>query len=86
MRRRDALGLTLAGIVAVPTATRAQTPVSVRVGAPPYEAAAEVYFARDQGYFTKAGLDVSIVPILNTSAIAEAVASGGVDVGFIVVF
>jgi NitT/TauT family transport system substrate-binding protein len=82
MRRRDALGLTLAGIVAAPTAARAQTPASVRVGAPPYEAAAEVYFARDQGYFTKAGLDVAIVPILNTSAIAEAVASGSVDIGF----
>jgi NitT/TauT family transport system substrate-binding protein len=82
MRRRDALGLTLAALVAAPSAARAQSPVSLRVGAPPYEAAAEVYFAKDQGYFTKAGLDVMIAPILNTSAIAEAVASGSVDVGF----
>jgi ABC-type nitrate/sulfonate/bicarbonate transport system substrate-binding protein len=82
MRRRDVLGLTLAAIAAAPCAARAQTPVVIRVGTPPFEAAAEVYFAKEQGYFSRAGLDVQIVPIVNSSAIAEAVASASVDIGF----
>jgi NitT/TauT family transport system substrate-binding protein len=82
MRRREALGLTLAAIAAAPSSARAQTPVTIRVGTPPFEAAAEVYFAQAQGYFTKAGLDVQIVPIVNSSAIAQAVASASIDIGF----
>jgi NitT/TauT family transport system substrate-binding protein len=82
MRRCDALGLTLAAIAAAPSAARAQAPTTVRVGTPPFESASEVYFAKEQGYFAKSGLDVQIVPIGNSSAIAEAVASGSVDVGF----
>jgi NitT/TauT family transport system substrate-binding protein len=84
MRRRDALGLTLAAIAAAPSAARAQsqTPAAVKVGTPPFESASEVYFAKEQGYFAKSGLDVQIVPIGNSSAIAEAVASGSVDIGF----
>jgi NitT/TauT family transport system substrate-binding protein len=82
MHRREALVLTLAAIAAAPPALGAQTPATIRVGTPPFEAAAEVYFAKEQGYFAKAGLDVAIVPIVNSSAIAEAVASGSIDVGF----
>ena len=82
MHRREALVLTLAAIAAAPSALGAQTPATIRVGTPPFEAAAEVYFAKEQGYFAKAGLDVAIVPIVNSSAIAEAVASGSIDVGF----
>jgi ABC-type nitrate/sulfonate/bicarbonate transport system substrate-binding protein len=82
MQRRQALGLTLAAMAAAPSALGAQTPAPLRVGTVAFEAAAEVYFAKEQGYFTKAGLDVTIVPIANTSAIAEAVATGSVDVGF----
>jgi NitT/TauT family transport system substrate-binding protein len=82
MRRCDALGLTLAAIAAAPSAACAQAPTTVRVGTPPFESASEVYFAKEQGYFAKSGLDVQIVPIGNSSAIAEAVASGSVDVGF----
>jgi NitT/TauT family transport system substrate-binding protein len=82
MRRRDALGLTLAAIAAAPSTARGQALTTVKVGTPPFEAGAEVYYAKDQGYFTKAGLDVQIVPIVNSSAIAEAVATGTVDIGF----
>jgi len=82
MRRRNALGLALAALAAAPTAARAQAPAAVKVGTPPFESASEVYFAKEQGYFAKSGLDVQIVPIGNSSAIAEAVASGSVDIGF----
>jgi len=82
MRRREALGLTLAGVAAAPAALRAQALTSLKVGVAPYEAAAEVYYAKDQGYFAKAGLDVQIEPITNTSQTAEAVVSGTVDIGF----
>ena len=82
MRRREALGLTLAAIAAAPSAVRAQAPATVRVGTPPFEAAAEVYFAKEQGYFARAGLDVQIVPIVNSSVIAEAVVTESVDIGF----
>jgi ABC-type nitrate/sulfonate/bicarbonate transport system substrate-binding protein len=82
MRRRDALGLTLAALAAAPSAARGQALTTVKVGTPPFEAGAEVYYAKEQGYFAKAGLDVQIVPIVNSSAIAEAVATGTVDIGF----
>jgi NitT/TauT family transport system substrate-binding protein len=82
MRRSRALAVTAAALIAAPRRAAAQTPVAIRVGTPPFEAAAEVYFAKSQGYFTRAGLDVTIVPIVNSSAIAEAVASASVEVGF----
>ncbi|HEY5348901.1 MAG TPA: ABC transporter substrate-binding protein [Candidatus Lustribacter sp.] len=74
--------MTLAACACAPSAARAQALAAIRVGTPPFEAAAEVYYAKEQSYFTKAGLDVQIVPIVNSSAIAEAVASASVDIGF----
>jgi NitT/TauT family transport system substrate-binding protein len=80
MRRREALGLTLAAVASAGAPAFAQT-AAIKVGTPPFEAAGAVYFARDLGYFSKAGLNVELVPIINSSAIAEAVASGTVDIG-----
>jgi NitT/TauT family transport system substrate-binding protein len=84
MRRRHALGIVIAALAsgARPAGAQAPARATIRVGTPPFEAAAQVYFAAAQGYFTSAGLDVQIVPIGNSSAIAEAVASGSVDIGF----
>jgi NitT/TauT family transport system substrate-binding protein len=49
---------------------------------PPIENGAEVYYAKDMGFFAKAGLDVDIQNIQSGSAIAGAVESNAVDVGF----
>ena len=48
----------------------------------PFDAGSQVFYAKDMGFFTKAGLDVTIDPVNNGPAIAAAVASGAVDIGF----
>jgi NitT/TauT family transport system substrate-binding protein len=48
----------------------------------PFDAGSEAFYAKDMGFFAKQGLDVTIDPVSNGPAIAAAVASGAVDVGF----
>ena len=60
----------------------AQTLAPLRVATTPIENGAEVYYAKDMGFFAKAGLDVDIQGIQSGSAVAGAVASNAVDVGF----
>jgi NitT/TauT family transport system substrate-binding protein len=72
------LAVVLAGL---PSAGRAQDSV-LKVATIPIDTGAEAFYALDQGFFKKAGLDVSIERITNGPAIAAAVASGAVDVGF----
>src|ERR1019366_3668400 len=68
-------------LAATPYAGRAQDAV-LKVATIPIDTGAEAFYALDQGFFKKAGLDVSIERITNGPAIAAAVASGAVDVGF----
>jgi NitT/TauT family transport system substrate-binding protein len=72
------LAVVLAG---VPYAARAQES-AMKVATIPIDTGAEAFYALDQGFFKKNGLDVSIERITNGPAIAAAVASGAVDVGF----
>ena len=72
------LAIVLAG---VPCAGRAQD-AALKVATIPIDTGAEAFYALDQGFFKKNGLDVSIERITNGPAIAAAVASGAVDVGF----
>jgi NitT/TauT family transport system substrate-binding protein len=58
------------------------TLIPLRVATIPSDFAAEVYFGKDMGFFANAGLDVQITPISSGSAIAAAVAGGGVDIGY----
>jgi NitT/TauT family transport system substrate-binding protein len=60
----------------------AQTPTVIRVATNPIDSGAEVFYAKELGLFTKAGLDVQIQPGQNGSAIAAAVASNAVDIGY----
>jgi ABC-type nitrate/sulfonate/bicarbonate transport system substrate-binding protein len=53
----------------------------VRVGTIPIDAEAQVYYAKDQGFFEDAGLDVEIESITNGAAIVSAVQSGDLDIG-----
>jgi NitT/TauT family transport system substrate-binding protein len=72
-----ALALTF-GAQAVPAS--AQTTTKLRVATTPIDIGAEVLWARDLGFFKKAGLDVDVQLINNGAAIASAVSGGAVDV------
>ena len=55
---------------------------TLRIATIPIDVGAEVFFAEAKGFFKQAGIDVQIETMSNGSAIAAAVASGAVDVGF----
>jgi NitT/TauT family transport system substrate-binding protein len=55
---------------------------TIRVAFIPIEPAAEGYYAREMGFFTKAGLDVDLQPMLNSNAIAAALVAGAIDIGY----
>jgi NitT/TauT family transport system substrate-binding protein len=76
------VALLLGALVARPSYVCAQTLVKLRVATPAIENAAEIYYAKNMGFFAKAGLDVEIQPIQSGSAVAEAVVSNAVDIGF----
>jgi NitT/TauT family transport system substrate-binding protein len=60
----------------------AQTRPSIKVATLPSEAAAEVFYAQEMGFFANAGIDVDIQVMTNGAAVASAVASNAVDVGW----
>lgn len=82
---RNALRLVLAVValaaLALPAASQTP-PLVLRLSTNPIDSGAEVFYAKDLGFFAKAGLDVTIQPGANGSAIAAAVASGAVDIGY----
>jgi NitT/TauT family transport system substrate-binding protein len=84
MTRARAAALLFGGAAlgAMTTRGSAQTTKSIRLAIVPIEPAAEVYYARDMGFFAEAGLDVDIQVMLGSSTIAAAVASNAVDIGF----
>ena len=61
---------------------RAQSPATIRAAMIPIESAASVYYANDNGYFSKARLDVQITQNPSTPAVAAAVASGTFDIAY----
>ncbi len=65
----------------VPASSQSTLPV-VHVTTVPIDAGAEVYYAKDMGFFTKAGLDVEISAASNGGAAAAAVAGNAVDIGY----
>jgi NitT/TauT family transport system substrate-binding protein len=71
----------IVGLLWLPQAARAQT-VTLKIATIPIDVGAEVFYAQDQGFFKKAGLDAQIQSISNGPAIASAVASGSIDIGF----
>jgi NitT/TauT family transport system substrate-binding protein len=63
-------------------AAQSQTLPTVRVATTPIENGAEVYYAKEMGFFTKAGINVETQDIQSGSAVASAIASNAIDVGF----
>ena len=64
------------------SAARAQSTMpTVRVAMPPIDAASQVYYAQEKGFFKKVGLTVQIMPINEGASVAAAVAGGTADIG-----
>jgi NitT/TauT family transport system substrate-binding protein len=81
-RRRAILGMgAAAGTVACGGRAFAADAV-VRIATLTIDAAAACYYAQDQGFFKRAGIDAQIQSIASGGAIVGAVASNAVDVGF----
>lgn len=69
--------------VTVPAQVDAQNAlIPFRVATIPSEFSAEVYYAKELGFFEKAGLDVAITPVQSGPAIVAALMGGAVDVGY----
>src|SRR5471030_310646 len=79
---RNALIATLMVIMLGLPPAQAATLLPVRLGAMPIDTAAEAFYALDQGFFTAAGLDVTLTILNNGSAIAAAASAGALDIGF----
>lgn len=75
-----AQALTLVG--AAPLAASAQAPAVLRIGVSATEISAEVYYAKELGYFAQAGIDADIEPMQNTGFTSAAVSSGAIDLGY----
>jgi NitT/TauT family transport system substrate-binding protein len=83
VRRVDLLaGAAAVALAASPAIVRAQALAQLKVSTIPFDAGSEAFYAKDQGFFAKQGLDVTVNPVGNGPAIAAAVASGAVDIGF----
>ena len=80
MIRFKLLLMSLALLLAAAPAT-AQTHDKISVAFPTIDPTAEVLYAYDLGYFDKAGLDVTLMPMANGGAIAAGVAGGSIDIG-----
>ncbi len=74
--------LAVLAVVFMTAAARTQALPALRVAYQPFEGAAQVLYAKDEGFFAKEGLNVELQPISFGSAIASAVASNAVDIGF----
>jgi ABC-type nitrate/sulfonate/bicarbonate transport system substrate-binding protein len=74
----------LGGIAAVPglLAKAAAQAAPIRVAMIPIEPACLVYYAQENGYFQKAGLDVEITQNPSTPAVVSAVAAGTYDIAY----
>jgi NitT/TauT family transport system substrate-binding protein len=76
------IALAVALLIATPMPALAQALPTVHVMVTPIDSAAEVWYAQDMGFFAKQGLNVDIQPGNNGSAIATAVSTDAVDIGY----
>ena len=82
LRRFAAILACITALVAVDSSSGAQTLPTIKVTTLSIDAGAEVYYAKDMGFFSKAGIDVEIFPAANGGATTAAVAGGGADIGY----
>ncbi len=77
------LGFVAAALCSAALPGYGQATATLRVATLPVDAGAEAFYAKDMGFFAKAGLDVDVQSIQNSSALAAAVASNAVDIGHV---
>ena len=80
--RASALLFGGAALCATTSSGMAQSNAMIRIATLPFENSAEVYYAQDMGFFAKAGIDADIQPMQSAPAIAAAVVSGAIDIGY----
>jgi len=68
------------GAVLLPIDSSEQT-FQIRVGTTANDSYAEPFYAADQGFFSRAGLNVSVEPFSNGAGITNALAGNAIDVG-----
>ena len=81
MRRSTFVAATVA-LAAGPSRGLAQTLTPIRISLFPGETSAQVYYAKELGFFAKNGLDATVTELRNGAANAAADAGGAADVGF----
>ncbi len=86
MKRAHASALIFGGAAAWALAApaRAQTN-TLRIATVPIESAAEVLYAKEMGFFAKAGIDADVALMQGSPQITSAVVSNAIDVGYGVV-
>jgi ABC-type nitrate/sulfonate/bicarbonate transport system substrate-binding protein len=81
LARSRFLGLAAVAPAALPSIVRAQALIPVRLSSSNLaDSYALPYYALDQGFFRRAGLDVTITSFASSGSIANALAGGAVDV------
>ncbi len=81
-RALRSLAFAATAFAALGSRASAQAKPSIKVATLPSEAAAEVFYAQEMGFFANAGIDVDIQTMTNGAAVAAAVAGGAVDIGW----
>jgi NitT/TauT family transport system substrate-binding protein len=80
--RAQFLGFAAASLaLGVPRIARGDAPLRLRVAATANDTFAEAYYAQEEGFFRRAGLDVDLMTFPNGGAVAAAVVGNAVDVG-----
>jgi len=65
----------------VPGNAQMQRPGPLRIGSTANDGYAEPFYAKDQGFFERAGLDVDVQAFANGAGVTQALAGGALDVG-----
>jgi NitT/TauT family transport system substrate-binding protein len=79
--RRSAIAMVAAGMAFPRRAFAQSAGPAVTVATQPAEFTADLVYAQQQGFFKKAGLDVTIQDLTNGNATSAAIISGAVDIG-----
>lgn len=84
MTRARAAAVLVGGASLLLNSARAgsQTPATIRMATLPIEGAAQCYYAKDMGFFAKAGLDVDIQTMQNGASMVAAAVAGALDIGY----
>ena len=86
MRRLELFAGATALALATSVPARAQSSVTLRIGTVPQDSGSQCFYGRDTGIFAKHGIDSAVEAMSSGPAVAAAVLSGSLDIGFSNVF